>query len=37
MKNISNKNDKHKRSKTNMYETCVRCKPYDRTKLLTVD
>lgn len=37
MKNISNKNDKHKRSKTNMYETYVRCKPYDRTKLLTVD
>ena len=30
MKNISNINDKHKRSKTNMYETCVRCKPHEQ-------
>lgn len=37
MKNISNINDKLKRNKTNMYETCVRCKPHDRTELLTLD
>ena len=37
MKNISNINDKHKRSKTNVYETCLRCKPHDRTELLILD